>query len=472
MKLFQLFIYICLMKIKLLTLVCICFVNIVSGQKETNIWYFGSQAGLDFNSGNPVALTNGVMNQSEGCSSIADSNGNLLFYTDGITVWDRNHIQMPNGFGLSGGVSCTQSALIVPFPGNNLMYYIFTPEPYGSSKNFSYSEVDMSLNSGNGDVTIKNNFLIAPVTEKLTATRHSNNIDIWVMAHGDVINSFYAYLITASGISSPVISNAGTLSTIDDGVGQMKFSPDGTKIAYTSWGSNFVDLFDFNSTTGNVTNEKYITIPPGVTYGGYGLEFSSSGNYLYCAGVQTRTLNQWDITSNSAAIINTTRQLIDSTTTQIFGQLQLGPDGKIYVAKVGSGFLSAINNPELPGALCNYADSAVNLMSGHFSSLGLPNFITSYFLPTGISTNNAQQNQLSIYPNPADQYAMCNMQSAKNKNAELTVTDILGKIIFRKIFSPPTSDFRLPTSNFGNGIYFLNVQTEKARVTGKVVVQH
>src|ERR1700675_989300 len=63
-------------------------------QKEANIWYFGYEAGLDFNSGVPVALTNSAMDQFEGCSSIADSNGNLLFYTDGQTVWNKNHVQM------------------------------------------------------------------------------------------------------------------------------------------------------------------------------------------------------------------------------------------------------------------------------------------------------------------------------------------------------------------------------------------
>ena len=69
----------------------LCFYLSVFSQKQANIWYFGKNAGLDFNSGTAIPLTDGAMNTWEGCASIADPNGNLLFYTDGITVWNKNH---------------------------------------------------------------------------------------------------------------------------------------------------------------------------------------------------------------------------------------------------------------------------------------------------------------------------------------------------------------------------------------------
>src|SRR5690348_7747292 len=89
-------------------------------QKENNIWCFGNTAGLDFNSGSPVAFS-GVQiaaGGQEGCSSIADATGSLLFYTDGLSVWNKNHLQMPNGFGLLGHYSTSEGALIVPQPGS------------------------------------------------------------------------------------------------------------------------------------------------------------------------------------------------------------------------------------------------------------------------------------------------------------------------------------------------------------------
>jgi hypothetical protein len=267
---------------KILFLFCYLgsFFNLLYAQEEGNIWYFGWNAGLDFNSGSPVALTNGMIHTAEGCASISDVNGSLLFYTDGITVWDKTHSQMPNGYALAGGISATQSALIIPFPGNSLLYYMFTVQTIGGAGNFNYSIVDMSLNNGNGDVTSKNVFIAASISEKLCAVKHANNNDIWVMVHGDSLNSFFSYLITSGGVSAfPVISNVGPVFTnAGDGQGYMKFSPDGTKIAFVANITGYVDLFDFNSISGTVTNEKYLM--PGATYG---LEFSRSGNYLYGA---------------------------------------------------------------------------------------------------------------------------------------------------------------------------------------------
>ena len=159
--------------------------TILYAQKEGNIWYFGRRAGLDFNSGAPVPLTDGIMNTLEGCSAISNDMGNLLFYTDGVSVWNKNHIRMPNGFGLNGHPSSTQSALIVQDPGNSDRYYIFTvpaqQNHYGFSRplSFYYNIVDMTLAGGLGDITIKNMLLMNKVTEKLTAVRHANGHDIW-----------------------------------------------------------------------------------------------------------------------------------------------------------------------------------------------------------------------------------------------------------------------------------------------------
>ena len=296
------------------------------------MWYFGDHAGIDFNSGAPVALTNGMINQFEGSSTICDGNGNLLFYTDGIIVWDRNHNQMPNGYSLQGGYSSTQSALIVSYPGNSQLYYIFTVQEQSTTYNFNYSIVDMSLNNNNGDVSMKNIFLISPVCEKLTAVKHSNNSDIWVMVHGINNNNFYCYKITSAGIlTTPVTSSIGPVihsaATNYDLIGCMKFSPDGSKIAYAAFSSDYVDLFDFNSTTGFVSSEKYLTLPAG-SGGPYGLEFSMSGNYLYSSLVDSH-IYQWDITSNSVTIINASIQQIAISSALHLGTLQMGPDRNI-----------------------------------------------------------------------------------------------------------------------------------------------
>eukprot|EP01035_Chromulina_nebulosa_P055523 gene55523-76076_t len=85
----------------------------IQAQKENNIWYFGNNCGLDFSTTPPTALTNGKINTNEGCSSVSDAQGNLLFYTDGLTVWNKNHAVMDNGTGLKGNSSSTQSSVVV-----------------------------------------------------------------------------------------------------------------------------------------------------------------------------------------------------------------------------------------------------------------------------------------------------------------------------------------------------------------------
>jgi len=149
-------------------------------QKEANIWYFGDKAGIDFNSGSPVALLDGALNTLEGCASISDSNGNLQFYTDGSTIWTKDHSVMSNGTGLNGNFSSTQSAIIIPKPDASDIYYVFTVDFQGEPNGLQYSEIDMTLNSGLGAVTsTKNVLLLTPVLEKLTAIKHSNNDKKW-----------------------------------------------------------------------------------------------------------------------------------------------------------------------------------------------------------------------------------------------------------------------------------------------------
>ena len=169
----------------------------VFAQNEGNIWYFGHGAGLDFNSGSPVPLNDGMLNTLEGCATISDDNGDLLFYTDGITVYDKLHNIMPNGTGLLGHYSSTQSAMIVKKPQASNIYYIFTVDTYISSSGDSlcYSEVDMTLNGGLGGVTdVKNVLLFQYAAEKVTAVPHCNGVDFWIVAPQHIDKLYYSYL--------------------------------------------------------------------------------------------------------------------------------------------------------------------------------------------------------------------------------------------------------------------------------------
>jgi len=201
-------------------------------QGEANNWYFGSKAGITFNNGSPQALTDSEMITQEGCAAISDANGQLLFYTNGVTVYNKNHGIMSNGTGLMGHISATLSATIVPLPGSNHLYYIFTIDAQSGSNGFRYSIVDLNANNGLGAVTQTKNVLIyAPSTEKVSVVKHTNNVDYWIVSHGVFSNTFYCHLLTAIGLSaSPVTNNIGAFIGNLLAIGSMKFSPDGSKM--------------------------------------------------------------------------------------------------------------------------------------------------------------------------------------------------------------------------------------------------
>ena len=222
---------------------CILFFFItdttLAQEPEGNVWYFGNYLGLDFSSGDPVPLTDGQLTTTEGVATISDANGKLLFYTDGRTIYNRFHTLMPNGTGLFGNISSTQSAVIVPNIGDKTRYYVFTVDATGGPRGLTYSIVNMTLDNGRGDVEAKNVPLISNVTEKVTAVKHCNNRDIWVLCHGTVSDIYYAFLVTAAGVNTtPVVSNSGSVlwgpvppNILDSTtLGYLKASPDGKRI--------------------------------------------------------------------------------------------------------------------------------------------------------------------------------------------------------------------------------------------------
>lgn len=353
-------------------------------QGEANVWYFGNKAGISFNSGAPVPLLDGEMQADEGCATLSDVNGNLLFYTNGITVWNRNHQVMPNGTGLMGHQSSTQSGTIVPLPGSNHLYYVFTLDFQSYPNGFRYSIIDLNLDGGLGAVTSTKNVLIyTPSCEKISVVKHANDVDYWIVTRESYSNKFRSMLLTSAGLSTtPVISNSSlTLTQYSETLGAMKISPDGTKIAvcYDYFPSANLELLDFNSTTGQLTNPQIIV--NSVSGGGfYGLEFSPNSKLLYVSEGQGRKVHQFNLLANPIA----SSQLLlfaDVGAINFPRSMQLGPDGKIYVAMTSQTFLSVINNPNVLGVGCNFSLNALGL-NGRFSYSGLPVFNQSYFAPS------------------------------------------------------------------------------------------
>lgn len=368
------------MKSKITVILVLLFIS-TQAQKYANHWYFGCNSAIDFNSGVPVVLSNSAMCQAEGCSSISDDAGNLLFYTDGSTVWNMNHVPMANGTGLGGNASSTQSALIVRQP-STTNYYIFTTDGFNGANGLQYNVVDMTQNGGLGAVTIKNQMLYTPTTERVSACTHANGVDVWILSHESIGGNFVAYLLTATGLApGSVITNVGPVFTGGglDFLGNLKFSAQGNRVAMAVSNPDYFWLFDFDRTTGVLSNPIQLQ-STGNFEGAYGVEFSPNGNVLYGTSEIPFKFFQWDITSGVAATIDATRIDIPVSNmgSSYTGGLQMAPDGKIYMTRNTCTWLAVVNDPDVYGAGCNYADSGL-FLNGGTCIYGLPNLNQSVY---------------------------------------------------------------------------------------------
>ncbi len=388
-------------------------------QKEANFWYFGENAGLDFSTNPPTALTNGQLNTSEGCSSFSSPTGELLFYSDGIEVFNKNHELMTYSDGrlandLRGNPSSTQSGMIIPKPGSTTIYYLFTvgtdfvPNNVNPNPGFNFYTIDMSRNNGLGEITAgpenlardspSGNDLSAFWSEKVAAVKGKDCNVFWVVSFAQ--NNFFSYKITEAGVdvNNVVISQANFNTS--DKRGYLKVSPDGSKLAFADYNAGGMGpitgrlfLLDFNNETGVVDATSTQTLIEGFTgESPYGIAFSQQSNKLYTSTFNGNfSVYQFDLESTN--IVSSRAEII--TKFGFRGALQLAPDGKIYASIPESLFLDAIENPNDDAENVVYTENAINL-NGRPATQGLPPFISSLLLPiqiTDITTNNAINNQ-------------------------------------------------------------------------------
>jgi len=349
------------------TIILLFLCSLSFSQSPSDWWYFGYQAGVHFTATGPVADTNGVMVTYEGCASVSDAQGNLLFYTDGTWVYNAQHVIMPDGDSLLGNGSSTQSAVIVPYPGNSDKYYIFTVRGCtgGSTTGmlgyfFSYTVVNMTLESGLGNVELaqKNIVLFDSSAEKCTAMLHANGSDIWVVGHEQPTNKFRAYLLSSAGVVDSVFSEVGPGN--NNCVSYMLASHAGDQIAMATTTVDSVYVFPFNQATGEVSTPLALEVD-GIVYG---IHFSPNDELLYAC---YNRINQFDLTASN---VQASRFIVDSISTH--GAIAEGPDEKLYLARTNQQYLSSIEDPNVYGAGCNYIETSVDL-AGRQCRLGLPN---------------------------------------------------------------------------------------------------
>lgn len=373
------------MKTKILILCMLIFSTevILAQGKENDNWYFGDYAGVSFAGSTPVALTDSQMFGIEATGVASDKTGKLLFYTNGVNVYNREHEIMLNGAGLNGHESSEQ-LVIVRDPRNPNLYYIFNGATINLARTFvSYTVVDMSL--GNigvnghplGKVVTRNIPILDPAgnkikTEAVTAVMHADSRTFWILIPSG--NNLLSYRLLGTGLNPvPVVSSLGLSNPLLDEdyfiiKGSPKVNNDAPFSHYLSLSlSNSLNgymnkVFSFDSMTGKITNHFSMLVNTSVSYSS---EFSAYGKILYLGQDKVYAVN-----------------MQASTTTPVYNEIFSGAQGvqfygiqrnkydDIYLSNMVKPYLSKINNPNVFGGSSINVDAVY--LDGRNTYLGLP----------------------------------------------------------------------------------------------------
>ncbi|MFT5886128.1 MAG: hypothetical protein ACI9IP_002592 [Arcticibacterium sp.] len=365
--------------------------------KQADVWLFGDKAGISFKSGVPQNLATNTMDTKRATATYADKNGDLLLYSNGQKVWNKNGQVIQGADDLIDDANPFYSGLIVPIPGNQDQFYVFSIAKSNSSITelpIFYTKIDLSLHSGNGGVLENPIALWLETSFSLTSVKHCNNKGYWIIIHKGTTNQFLTYLIDKNGLkTSPIASSTGISFSGSTSVLSQETvaSNDGSKIAISRPGGpqvGFFELFNFDNSTGKVTKSLKSVSDLGQISG---IAFSPNGNYLYISRLKqsidlknTYAIHQY----NTDPSINVSNIIHEETYVGAedasnpgsviyepgrFGKLRLGPDGKIYLAHRDANFLSILHKPNEKGDDASFQYQGLSLNAK--SSSDLPNTI-------------------------------------------------------------------------------------------------
>ncbi len=480
----------------------------IYAQKEDYIWYLGylpnepeqkfGGTKIDFHQSPPeIAHFEIGLSLIPSVGMISNPAGKVQFYSNGCSVANAENQIMPNGDGISPGqiadVYCpiqgypaVNGVMALPKLGNTGKYILFHIRADNSTlyKDLLSTEIDMNLDNELGDVTNKNQIILQDTFSSfLTAVRHGNGRDWWVMLHKNRSNRSLCYLLGPGGLHAPVVQHLGPKWNYQDWSGQSVFSPDGSKYARGN-PYNGLHIFDFDRCTGTLSNQLVIGLAAD-SAGACGVAFSPNSRFLY---LSTGTkLFQFDM---QAADIAASKQLIDvydgflAPFPTTFYQQRLAPDGKIYMAATNSSnFLHVINNPDLPGLECDFAQHSLETPT-QFAQ-GLPNFpyFRLYDLPgspcdtLGINGGPVSSGEpgeerkgFVVAPNPVSDEV--NVRFQQPFTGTLTLLDAFGKSV-RQVAVSETMFVAIVCQGLPNGIYYLQAQGDNQKPQStKFVIAH
>ena len=387
-----------------------------------------------------------------------------------------------------------KAIIVLPKPGKDSTYYVFhrkieyDPEPGISVGVTSLSFTDVTLKSDGRHSVFRKGF---PIIDTLlhgshfTAIRHENQRDWWLIQPERLNDRYHTILFSNKGFGfdSVFVQTLGhkMLDSLG-GSGQSAFSPDGKMYARRDRTSDGVFLFDFDRSTGRLSNYRNLNIADSEFTGG--LAFSASSRFLYVTTIDK--VYQYDLEASDVQESQTVVAEWDGFSDPFpinFYLCNLGPDCRIYIiSNNGVQYMHVIEFPDRKGLACNVRQHAIKLPTHNAASM--PNFphfrvdeewpcdstiglrLTPVIdLPEGTIT-------FEIYPNPADDVLYLDYDLDKVRSLEYEMTDLFGRSVYRTTLK--NNDYReeISVSHLPPGVYTWQLHNDQgSHSTGKVVIR-
>lgn len=403
------------LNMRILLILIILSSNCALAQNQNNTWFFGTHLGMSFTSTSmsPIPDKASPMYSVLGASVMSDkTTGALLFFTDGRQIWDRNKALMPNGE-LYPGTGSDQSPSIMIFETTPKKYFVFYCD---QTDNIFYALVDLNLNNGNGDVVYKKRLLASQMDLQFTAVKMHNSGGYWLITHKKGTNEFNSYAVINELVSStPVVSYAGTATfpNTQYSYGKMITEGTGKRLAYLFFDSDInastgciIQEFLIDKRCGTISLNKNVNLGSSATYDKMGaICYDPTGKFLYFSSYRSDdrfSLVQFDMKSNASD----NGRILLSNSYESIGDIQLGPNGKIYAAssenRTFTSKISVINFPSIAGPNCNFSFNTIELSSNPFlGSIGTERFPT-FISDISETAPNSKKPELKLTANCAN----------------------------------------------------------------------
>lgn len=497
-------------------LIIILYIPCLNGQgKRDYVWLLGGSNStvndtnfyrfkIDFiNNKRTIKITHKDFRIHQNNASICDVNGNLLMYTAGCWISDRLYRPMPDGIineGAGHDFNCKygdyllpNGTLVLPINGNENQYHVlhkfwdFVQDSLTiiASTKLLFSKVDMNLNNGYGDLILKNQILIDQYqsSSDLTAIRHSNNLDWWIISPGRANNKYFIVQLTEIGRLPYKEQRIGLdFYFLDDGGSQSCFSPDGSQYARMT-PSNGLFLMDFDRSSGVLSNFRNIVTGSETNDHTVGVAFSPDSRFVYLS-------YRWDLYQFDTKDPDLQSALVhldtwdgyveDGIWAAGFDAAMLGPDCKIYIRTGTSNkIMHVIHDPNQKGLDCHFQQHGIQLPAWNHASI--PNFVNYRLGYEPVCDSNLVMSFIGdpkefiydvlIYPNPVKKELHIDYHEPNNSIKSVSLLNATGQLIKTYTFNQTSQQQTIQLDELQSGIYFVKIILENRRIILKRIVK-